>query len=179
MAKFRFLLKEGKHEGPSVSNGRGEVYHKGDVIESDQELDNLFGKNKFKRLRKGESGKGEDGDEDESTEKEPSIPAKQKLKKGEPLVGDVTDNDNVDDTKASKKTKEEESEAERLTGIESSLGENVTSDFPDAVEGGLIVLKEGREYRVAEADEPDEMLPSEEPLSSKVKVHEFIKSQVK
>lgn len=174
MAKFRFLLKAGKHEDKGTSKGRGKVYKTGEIIETDLELDELFGKNKFKRL-KAVAAAVEEVDEDDDEEAE--APKPKKKAKAKPKKPDPVEEDEDDDEEEADKAKDEQTESERLTAIESSLGENVTSDFDDAIDAGLIVLKEGREYRVAEADEPDTALVSEVPLTSKDKVHEFIKTQ--
>lgn len=50
--------------------------------------------------------------------------------------------------------------------VESSLGENVTEDWPEAAVAGLLVLKKGSRFYVVDAEEPDESL-TEKSLTKK------------
>lgn len=153
---MRFRVKNGKHHENGVK------YGKNDVVESDRPLDKLF-VNKFEVL--------------------PDEPSTPKAKKAAKVVAEgeevETEEDPKDATGASIKSTQKEGVMDRpnkdvdSSALSSELGDNVTTDFPTALDAGVVVFKDGNKYQIAKPDDVETAL-NEKPLTKK-EVNDFIK----
>lgn len=160
---MRFRLLNGKHtelrrRGKKKEEREvGRSYKVGDVVESDRPLNELYA-NKFERLP-----------DEEPTEVRA---ARKKAEKAGKLPNPNPPKPELDPEHVY------DQDDETSASISSELGENVTADFPKAVEANLLVLcDEDEKYHVADPDDPDEAL-NDKPLS-KGQCDKFISKQLK
>lgn len=153
MAKYRVL--KGAHALPNPEPTEDNMAPvilrgRGQIVESDKDLVKKFGADKFELVQ----------------EAQPVVapPSPAPVSKPAPAV----------EPSAAKVVKEPQGGSDELA--ESSLGDNVTDEFPSAVAGGLLVFRKGASYFVTEADEPEKAL-NDTKLTQK-KVAEFIAEQV-
>lgn len=73
-----------------------------------------------------------------------------------------------------KRSREGATRAESGEEGETVEGEDVTDQFPGAAAADLKVFKQGREYHVTDASDPDHALNAEEKLTTKGQVEKFI-----
>lgn len=194
----RFKVLGGKHADPKS----GKVYRKGDVIETDKELDKVFA-NKFKRLGEvtlSPANMDEMPEEAKpyvdppnvdvlkakknaiarraktaSEEEEQMQMARTRKKFREEVKFDRSVGKNVADTEEPEEDEDEEVEEteEEEEQEEADFGEDVTDKFPEAAEKSLKVFKEGKKHVVVSEEEPGKALNAEE-LTSKKAVKDFI-----
>jgi hypothetical protein len=189
---YRFRVLEGKHTEllPITEEQKGtdssalvrpsRVYKKGEVVESEKELDKMF-MNKFERLGSNEP---------------------QEVSAGHPNTREIGPdpdfNDDIMDTQAQElKTRRgidpESPRAKRNLGravameedaeeeaddepVESDLGDDVTSDFADAKKAEMKVFKDGKQYFVADSADPSKSL--EKKGMTKAEMKAYLKEQV-
>lgn len=136
--KLRFELIAGQH-----SNAHGN-YVKGDIVESHSDLEAKF-VNKFRRRK-----------DLEVAAPTPVVAPKVDKKSAAPAPSPaaVADDDAGDEDD---KTEADSDDAPPAKAT-SKLGENVTAEYPAAREAELLVLKSGKDYFVADTDQPDKAL---------------------
>lgn len=170
---MRFKLLEGKHGEGKGAERRD--YKKGDVVESEHKLDEMF-INKFQRLGDKEPAEVKEA----RTEQEKS--EKKKAKKGTEGALATIDANNAKvglppmlpgTASVMKETNESGTE------VTSDLGENVTEDFPLASEAGFAVFKdEDKKFHITEVDDTDTAVKKGSGLD-KAGVNKFLKKQIK
>lgn len=134
-------------EGSHVENGIN--YEKGEVCESPYDLVALFGDNKFVRTNKPVTRKD-----------------KRKPYASPPVSSTVIEEEDEDPGDAENKPR-------RLGEIESSLGTNVTESFDSAFDNGLLVYQNGRNYFIADPDDPETALNGDK-ITSRRGVDSFL-----
>lgn len=172
----RFRVKESKH-----SEG-DRTYAKGEVVETERDLVALFGNTKFEELgdeeppevkakrkrmeerRKKEEEAAAEDDATPSGATDDPIRVEGKQRPREAGTGRVLDKDNVHDNV----------DPEEAV---SKLGDDVSDEYPKAKEADLLVLQRGKNFYVADKDDPDRAL-NEEPLS-KGKLGTYLSKQLK
>lgn len=169
MGMMRFKVLGGK-----ADIGDGKIYSKGEIVESDKELDNLF-KNKFQRIG-GKTQKGMDHSDspdqsgkvmDDQEHKRRANVKKAKLESSKKAVDDnELDEDDLDD-----EDEVEESEAEKA---QDDFGADVTDQFLKAADKGLSVFKSEKGYVVVKDNKA-----CCDPIKEKKKVDSFIKGDTK
>jgi hypothetical protein len=133
----------------------GKVYKKGDVIKSDEDLVKKWDQ-KFRKV-----------DEDA------------KVAEGAESLRAARGEENKEDDEEGRPPKRSSDSAEATSedaggeGVTSKLGEDVTSDFAEDAGSDLLVLKKGRNWSVAEREDPDTAV-NEHPLKHG-EVKDFIK----
>jgi len=115
------------------------IFKSGEVVESDRPLDEMW-PFKFERLR--------DIEGDVEASRTLQLSAKEKVAKL--AAKDEADIGMHPDGHAQS--------AEELASISSRLGANVTAEFPEAVAAGVLVLRRGERYRLADPDLPNRSL---------------------
>lgn len=184
--KYRFRVIAGKHVGAG-----GIRYTKGQVIESEKDLRKVF-PNSFEKvsddtpLSKGEPTKVvntetptnqfDDGAHHDDAERT-QIAEKSRRdiahdKADEPLSEEEREEEAARAQELEDEENEESSGEEE--GEEESLGEDVTSKFPEAKEAGFKVFKDGKKHFITEDDNPTK------PLNKKaLSTSEEVKKQIK
>lgn len=179
MRYFRVL--NGQYEPRGINARR---YNKGEVVPSTIDLVKEFGSNRFREV----NAKGRAiGDADISDEE---------IADDEDAVTDLENESAREETKAPKKSKkdaksevpqgsddakseDEPAESSDDDKIESSLGEDVTSEFPENVrDNDLAVVKKGKKYFVVDRDTPDTALVGKDKKEPKLSSVEEVKSFV-
>jgi hypothetical protein len=148
----RFKLLRGLH-----SEG-GERFHPGEFVNSEYDLVELFGKNKFRRA---DSGSDDDDSQLHRATAASESQAKKKPLKGHdrPISAMVDDDDEEEEDDAEIEDEEElEASAESADEEEEDEeaeeeAEDVTGDFPAAKKAKLSVQKEGKSFFIFDAKE--------------------------
>lgn len=159
MAKYRFKVLATQHYDRFTDPETGETdvshrYNKGDIVESDIELDKKF-VNKFERLPNNETA--------------PTPAPLPTAAADPPSVGPganrKTKNTPGKDAGFEAEQQQKGQTAETKDEPE-SLGVDVTDDFPKAGEADLKVFQDGTDYYVTEPQTPDKPM-NKEPLKRK------------
>lgn len=152
MPKFRLLAGSHNEGGLIWENIRGQS---APIIETDKDLDVIFGPEKFLRV----------SDHEEATEGRDISGILPKPLQEEGAQEFQTPKKKASAKKASAPAKsskaqqvaeeEEEDEEEEYESVQSELGEDVSSDHPDAQKKGLHVFRKGAYHYVATQDDPE------------------------
>ncbi len=178
---MKFKLIAGKHVDEN-----GKVYRVGSVVESDEDLTVKWA-NKFERVHAAEAGVKSKRRKNANTDE--MVPEGEQddnmLQETENADEDTTDKSFVGATDKRKAAKEnakmsganfgeaedegEEDEESDEEESKSELGEDVSEDYPEAGENDLLVLKKGRNFYIAEKDNPNEAVHKKALKSTDVK----------
>lgn len=169
MGVERYRLLAGQHQernekGQLVTYQANPREKKFPIIKSKNDLARMFGESKFLPLDRAPTAKPEEESE--------GVVVKDVVKRDDGRNEDRTPAP-LEGVKAQAMTTED-AEPSPLDDIESTLGENVTSDFPNAEAASVIVLRKGAKFYVAAKEEPDDKLNSKALKQTEVK--SFIES---
>lgn len=157
MAQFKVL-------GASSHFEKGKEYKPGDIFRSDDPLTDMF-PNKFEKVMS-------------RAEHAPPANAKPYLKysnKHNAMKGLEPGEEAVPDEEARAEAEEEMEHSGEEQHESHSLGRNISSKFPKAKDGNLMVFKsKDKKYFVANKDKPGEAL-HEEGFTNQTEVNKFIK----
>lgn len=166
----------------------GNVFEKGAIVKTADDLISMFGPEKFRLAGPGDYSEAEESDEGVVEVPTPSgFPGHDPKKAEEKARADAEEAEKAQtkaaekaQTKAAKgkKPAKDEEEEEEDDGVAFNAdeppdyGEDVTAEFPDAKKAKMKVYHKGRDYTVVDKDTLAAL--HEDPLTSKKKVTDFI-----
>lgn len=186
----RFKVLEGKHtELPPKKTGdekidqarvlQTRVYKKGEIFESEKELDKIF-QNKFQRISSGDSEALSMGHpntreiaDDPDSNYDIMDEQAQELKSHKGLDPDAPRAKRLQGRAAAMAAEDEDEDDEP---VESDLGEDVTTDFPEAKKAEMKVFRDGKKFNISEASDPETAI-NKKPMT-KTEATKFLKEQV-
>lgn len=167
---YSFVLLGGEHDNGDGTFAR---YKKAEetVIQSPHRLDQVF-MNKYRFLG-GATSAGRDYQDVFDRPNLTDPPLAELFPHGRPsdFDGDIGEKALAELKRSRESAAGEAQEAEDGETVE---GKDVTDDFPTAAAADLKVFKQGREYHVTDASDPDHALNAEEKLTTKGQVEKFI-----
>lgn len=169
-----YRLLNGTHAGEIIRNEDGsfepgEIYRKGDIVESKFNLIDLFGADRFLLLSGDAAAEARAArdEQDESLAEDGSGPPENVRPKARGTILDENPGDHVKDVPAT-----------MAQNVASKLGDNVTDDFPKAKDADLIVYKKGGKFFVADRDSPDDPIEHGKGLT-KAETNKLLSKQVR